>query len=95
MAKGASNHVASQMGLINIREIALRELENMPHKTASAFHSKIVFGTSKAKKWVALILNVHLEGLQEFETWFIVNLLKTKGISQIKFIVESSSTGKN
>jgi len=50
MAKGASNHVASQMGLINIREIALRELENMPHKTASAFHSKIVFGTSKAKK---------------------------------------------
>lgn len=67
----------------------------MPHKTSTAFHSKIVFGTSKAQKRIALILNVHLEGLQEFETWFLVNLLKEKGINQIKFIVESSSTGKN
>ena len=42
-----------------------------------------------------MILNVHLEGLQEFETWFLVNLLKEKGIHQIKFIIESSSTGKS
>jgi len=26
-------------------------------------------------------LNVHLEGLQEFETWFLVNLLKEKGLT--------------
>lgn len=48
MAKGASNHVASEMGLFNIWEIALWELADMPHKTSTAFHSKIVFGTSKA-----------------------------------------------
>jgi len=35
------------MGLFNIREIALRELKNMPHKTSTAFHSKLVFGTTK------------------------------------------------
>lgn len=51
------------MGLYNIWEIALWELPNMPHKTSTAFHSKIVFGTSKELKWIALILNVHLEGL--------------------------------
>jgi len=95
MAKGASNHVANQMGLWDVREIALRELANMPHKTSTAFHSKIVFGSLKNNKWIALILNVHLEGLQEFETWFLVNLLKEKGIHQIKFIIESSSTGKS
>ena len=63
MAKGASNNVAQSMGLYNIWEIALWELANMPLKTSTAFHSKIVFGTSKDSKRIALILNVHLEGL--------------------------------
>jgi len=35
------------MGLYNIWEIALWELENMPHKTSTAFHSKIVLGTNQ------------------------------------------------
>lgn len=92
MAQGASKGVASFLGLYNIRELNLHEFPGMPTKTSTSRHAKVVWGTSPYGKRILLILNTHLEGMQEFESWFVVQLLKHKGIQQIKFIIESSST---
>jgi len=80
MAQGASKGVAASMGLSKIRELSLHEFPGMPLKTSTSRHSKVVWGTSPQGKRILLILNTNLEGMQEFESWFVVQLLKHKGI---------------
>lgn len=83
------------MGLTGIRELPLCEIINMPVKTATAKESKITFGTSSTGKRFALVLNKHLEGLHNSESFFLVSLIKEANINFIKFVVEGATTGKN
>lgn len=94
MSTGAHRDIIKNADLKDIRELPFDEIPNMPTKTSSARHSKIIFATTSVGKRVMLILNNFLEGLVPTEAFFLVHLLKANEISMIKFIIEAATTGR-
>jgi purine nucleoside phosphorylase len=92
MSYGAHRDIIKNADLKDIREIPFDEIPNMPTKTSSAKNSKLAFATASNGNRVLLILNSFLEGLIPVEAFFLVHLLKAKGITMIKFIIEAATT---
>ena len=94
MSYGAHRDIIKNADLKDLREISFEEIPNMPTKTSSAKHSKIIFATNSDNKRILIILNSFLEGLVPTESIFLVNLLKSLGIWMIKFVIEAATTGR-
>jgi len=92
MSYGAHKDIIKHADLKDIREVPFEEIPNMPTKTASAKHSKLVFATTSNGNRVILVMNSFLEGLIPTEAYFLVHLLKALGVSMIKFIIEAATT---
>lgn len=92
MSTGAHKDILNKADLKDIRELPFDEIPNLPTKTSSARHSKVIFATNSSGKRILIVVNSFLEGLVPSEAFFLVHVLKALEIKMIKFVIEAATT---